>query len=281
MYNISELQNISHEIRKDIFLMGYRNKIGNIVSSYSSVEILVSLYFGGNFTYFLDSDTKNNGDIFYCKCTGALAHYAVLSRCGFFERSLLNTVSKDHSPLRKLPTRNIKLGLEANSGSLGHSFCVAGGVALAKKIDSTDIKIYVHLGDGECQEGTIWESAMFAAANELNNLIVIIDDNKLQAYDRTEKILSLSPFHEKWSSFGWEVHEVDGHNFIELQNSFEYVKSNIRNKPLVIIAHTIKGKGISFMENNPKWHNKLFTDKEAMLALKELNIDEGELLSEF
>ena len=281
LYSLSEMQNISHQIRKYIFLMGYRNKIGNIASSFSSVEIIVSLYLCGNMNYYTGTDVERSEDVFYCKCTGALAHYAVLSRCGFFERSLLNTVTQDNSPLRKLPRRNLKLGLAANSGSLGHSFCVAGGVVLANKIDGIDINVYVQIGDGECQEGTIWEGAMFAAAHNLSNLIVIIDNNQFQAYDKTEKIISLSPFPEKWRSVGWEVYEVDGHDFIELQKSFEYAKFKNRDKPLAIIANTIKGKGISFMENNPKWHNRLFTDKEAMLALKELDITEGELFSEF
>ena len=170
--------------------------------------------------------------------------------------------------------RDLK-GIEASTGSLGHGLSVAVGMAMAQKMDANEAKTYVMIGDGESQEGTIWEAAMSAAAFSLDNLIAILDCNKVQKMNRVEETMQYVHWKEKWSSFGWNVIEVDGHDVDALKETFENVPKN--GKPTIVIAHTVKGKGVSIMENNPIWHFKLPNRKEKKIFMEELQISEEEM----
>jgi transketolase len=163
-------------------------------------------------------------------------------------------------------------GVEASTGSLGHGLPFGVGVALSGKLDHRSYKVYVLIGDGECQEGSVWEASMFASQHELDNLVVIIDSNKIQAMDYLDKIVSVEPLAEKWRAFGWEVREVDGHDFRGLQKVFAGIPF-AADRPSLIIAHTVKGKGVSFMENTPIWHYRMPGKNEMEIACKELDID--------
>ena len=162
-------------------------------------------------------------------------------------------------------------GVEASTGSVGHGLPFGMGMALAGKLNKKDYKVFVLLGDGECQEGSIWEAAMFAPQNKLDNLVAIIDYNKIQAMDYLDKIVSVDPIADKWRAFGWEVMEVDGHSFTDLNKTFSHIPF-VKDKPSIVIAHTTKGKGISFMENAPIWHYRFPNKEELKIACKELDL---------
>jgi transketolase len=161
-------------------------------------------------------------------------------------------------------------GIEVVSGSLGHGLSVGSGMALADKLDKNQKSTFVLMGDGECYEGSVWEAAMFASHHELNNLCGIVDRNGLITHGSTEKINKLEPFADKWQAFGWRVIDVDGHNFGDLNNAFNQFKSHKISKPTLIIAHTLKGRGVSFMENQANWHHGGIDDEKLNLALVEL-----------
>ena len=163
-------------------------------------------------------------------------------------------------------------GVEVVSGSLGHGLGIGAGMALGLKIDGKDSHVYALLGDGECQEGSVWEAAMFASHHGLSNLIAIVDRNKLGATDYTENSLALEPFGSRWQAFGWEVQTVDGHSLEQLRDFLVKTKHRTSTQPLVIIANTIKGKGVSFMENSPLWHHRLPKGEEIVSAMEELRI---------
>ena len=225
-------------------------------------------------------DSKNptwsERDLFILsKGHGSLALYTILCKSGFFDEEVLKTFSKPGSYLGGEPCIPKIPGVEASTGSLGHGLSIGIGMALAKKLDNKENKVYVLLGDGECQEGTIWEAVMSAAQYKLNNLVAIIDNNKLQKMDTIEKVMGIKSWKDTFKSFNWEVREVDGHNINELEEAL--TKPNDGDKPLVIIANTIKGKGVSIAQNNPKWHWKLPNKKELKVFMEELNINEEEI----
>ncbi|MCK4777571.1 MAG: transketolase, partial [Actinomycetia bacterium] len=174
-----------------------------------------------------------------------------------------------NSPLQGHPDKRFLPILEASTGSLGQGLSIGLGMALGARLNKDDFYTYVLLGDGECDEGQVWEAAMAAAHFQVDNLIAIVDKNKQQLDGWTKDIMGLEPFGEKWKSFGWEVKEIDGHNFSEIISAFEEAKKT-KGKPFVIIAHTIKGKGVSFMENNLDFHGAAPTKEETERALKEI-----------
>ena len=198
--------------------------------------------------------------------------YAVLADKGFFAKEELLRFGKPDGILGGHPDMLKVPGIEASTGSLGHGFCFAAGIALAGKLDQRDFRVFALLGDGEIQEGSIWETAMFAPQHKLDNFAAIIDYNKLQAIDRVDTIVSLEPLADKWKAFGWDVREVDGHNCAQLRETFARIPF-VKGKPSLVIAHTVKGKGISFMENVPIWHFRLPDRAEAEIARKELGPD--------
>lgn len=265
------------DLRKKIFLTAYSASIAHIASAFSIVEILYVLYKHKILHYDSKNPKLKNRDLFILsKGHGSLALYTMLSSVGFFDDAVLKTFAKPNSILGGEPCVPLIPGIEATTGSLGHGLSLGIGMALAKKIDKTNEKIYVLLGDGECEEGTIWEAVMFANHKELNNLTAIIDCNKIQKMGSVESIMGIDSWKSRFKSFGWIVEEVDGHSIKDLDEVLK--KENNTKKPRVILANTIKGKGVSIMEGNARWHWKLPNRRELEVFIKELNISEEEIL---
>ncbi|MFZ5354279.1 MAG: transketolase [Bacillota bacterium] len=276
-YCLSDLKNISKAIRKKIFKMAYKAGGAHLGASFSIVEILTALYFGGVMKYDSNNPQMVDRDIMILsKGHAGAALYAVLAEAGYFNEELLYTFCQPGSILGGHPKMDEVPGVEASTGALGHGLLFGQGIALAGKLDNKDYKVFVILGDGECQEGTIWEAALFAPQQKLGNLTVIIDYNKLQAMDHLENIIDMNNMAEKWKQFGWNVSEVDGHDIKALVDELK-IDNPKDGAPRIIIAHTIKGKGVSFMENVPIWHYRMPNDKEFPIALAELDIDKQEL----
>jgi transketolase len=263
-------QKIATLIRKRILTMHAQSCSSHVASSLSVVDILVALYFN-----ILKISVKNYRDkgrdrLILSKGHAASALYATLAMRGFFPEQNLADYCIDGGKLPAHSTMFCAPGVEVSTGSLGHGLSMGIGMAMAAKYDKTNYRTFVILSDGECNEGSVWEAALFAGHHKLDNLIAVVDYNKLQALGRNEDILRLEPFSDKWRSFGWQTQEVDGHNFRELIGSLSRVPFK-KNKPSIIIAHTIKGKGVSFMENKLLWHYKSPDERELELALKELD----------
>jgi transketolase len=273
-----ELQQIASSLRKDIFRMIYIAGGGHMSPAFSAIDIMTALYFGGILKYHSNNPYWEERDRFILsKGHASAALYVVLARAGFIEREELNTFCKSGTRLGGHPKMHDIPGVEASTGALGHGLAFGTGIALAGKINKKDYKTIVMLGDGECQEGSIWESVLFAFHQKLGNLIAIVDYNKLQAMDKLDNIIGMEPFVDKWRAFGWNVHQVDGHNISEIIDILG--RSNVSHElPTVVIAHTIKGKGVSFMENAPLWHYRMPNPEELTTVLNELNISKEELL---
>jgi len=258
------------EIKKDILKMIYLAQSGHPGGSLSCVNILYVLY---NKIMKLDKNNPkwNERDIFILsKGHAAPALYAVLSNFGFINRKKLFTLRQFGSDLQGHPVKNEKLGIEISTGSLGMGLSIGVGCALAAKVDKQNDKyIYVLLGDGELNEGAIWEAAMSASHFQLDNLIAIIDRNGIQSDGSTEEIMALEPLADKWKAFGWSVIEIDGVNINEIIQGFNKAKSLIK-KPKVIISYLIKGADVSFMEHTQKYHGRPPNDNEYNLAMEEL-----------
>ncbi len=257
------------QIRKTALQMIYNAKSGHTGGSLSCVEILVALFYG-----VMKMDPKNpklpDRDRFVMsKGHSVESYYAVLADLGFFPVSDLESYCQFGSYLTGHPTTKVP-GVEVNTGALGHGLAVGVGVAIAAKIDSAGYKVYVLMGDGELDEGSVWEAAQIAAHYGLDNLVGIVDRNKLQISGRTEEILRLENLEQKWTAFGWRVIHVDGHDIEKLINTFKGLPVE-RGKPHLVIAHTIKGKGVSFIENNKDWHHKVPNDEEFRMAMMELD----------
>lgn len=264
-----DFKKIAREIRKDIIRMHAASNMSHIGSSLSSADILVALYFGIMRINIKKPCDRNNDRFILSKGHGASALYAILSQRGFFNKTILKKYCCDGSLIAGHSTRNCLPGIEVSAGSLGHGLSIGAGMALAAKIDNLKYRLFVLLSDGECDEGSVWEAALFAGHHKLDNLIAIIDYNKLQAFGRTGEVLDLEPFADKWKSFGWETREIDGHNIEEAIKTLKEAPFQ-KYKPGVVIAHTIKGKGVSFMENSLLWHYKTPNKKELKAAMAEL-----------
>lgn len=267
---------ITKNIRKEIFLTAYSANIAHIASAFSIVETLYVLYEEKILKYDPKNPNLENRDyLILSKGHGSLALYHELYKTGFFDKETLRSFSKPGSILGGEPCYPNTPGVECSTGSLGHGLSFAVGVALSKKIDNKNEKIYCLLGDGECEEGTVWEAVMFAAHKQLNNLIILVDSNKIQKMDSVENIISISSWKKHFEAFGCSVEEVDGHNIEEIKKCLS--KENKSDKPKVVLLNTIKGKGVSIMENNARWHWKLPSKKELKYFLNELNISEEEI----
>ncbi|MGV7224562.1 MAG: transketolase, partial [Nitrospinales bacterium] len=237
------LNELAQNLRKDVLKMVYSSGEGHLGAAFSSMEILTTLYFGVMNIEPSQPNWKNRDRFIMSKGHGCFAQYAVLARRGFFPVGLLETISQRDTIFGGHPIRDKVPGVDVSTGSLGHGLSIGAGMALADRNDDKSSRVFVLLGDGECQEGSVWEAVMFASSNNLNNLIAIVDYNSLQAIGKTVDIISMSPFAEKWKSFGWAVHKVDGHDCGELLTKLSNfpVKSGA---PTAIIARTIKGKGV-------------------------------------
>lgn len=266
---INNFKLLSKEIRKDIVRMAYEAKSSHVGAALSIVDILIILYYKILNTYPENIRDIERDKFILSKGHASSALYAVLARRGFFDNKLLDTYDKDGSNLIGHPKKDALPGIEVSTGSLGHGIGLACGFALSDKNDGRNSRTVVLLGDGECNEGSVWETAMFASSNKLGNLIAVIDNNELQGLGRVNEITGLYSLIDKWKAFNWNVKEVNGHSYEEIYCSLReaYVDNE---KPTVIIAHTIKGKGISFMENKLEWHYKSPDKEQYDIAVKEL-----------
>jgi len=267
--SIDELKSIAKKIRRSIINMIGAAGSGHPGGSLSAVEILTALYFR-----IMRHDPTNpkwdNRDRFILsKGHSCAALYSVLADRGFFPREELVTACKNGSMLGGHPDRKIP-GVETDSGSLGHGLGIGSGMALAAKMDGRDFMTVVLLGDGECYEGSVWEAAQFSGHHGLNNLIAIVDRNRQCVTDFTEDINKLDPMADKWRAFGWDVVTVNGHSYGELMNALRDFRRRQSEKPLAIVAETVKGKGIFFMEGNLKWHHGMPSPEELGIARREL-----------
>ncbi len=241
-----------------------------LASSLSDVEIFVALYYGG----ILKFDPKNinweeRDRLIISKGHGAISLYPILADLGFFDKSELLKVCQEGSFLGGIPDTTIP-GFETINGALGHGLGVACGVAIALKRKNLNSKVFVLMGDGELFEGAVWEAIMFAAHHKLNNLILIIDNNKISMLDYCKNIIDLSPLEEKFQTFGWKTKKGDGHNVEEIYDLLTSLKEDEDNLPKVLIAKTIKGKGVSQLENDPLCHIKSLKEEEIIKAIENL-----------
>jgi transketolase len=267
--SVAEMEAIARRLRRDIITMLGKAGSGHPGGSLSAVEILTALYFRVLRHKPKDPHWPERDRFILSKGHAAPALYAVLAECGYFPVAELATLRQIDSRLQGHTDMTRTPGVEMSAGTLGQGLSFAIGVALAGRLNARDYRTYVLLGDGECDAGQVWEGAMSAAHFKVDNLVAIVDRNGLQLDGWTRDIMSLEPFPAKWRAFGWQVIEVDGHSLTQLLQAFDQAKK-FKGQPTVIIAHTIKGKGVSFMENNDDFHGKAPNAEEVKLALKEL-----------
>lgn len=266
---IRELEEKARQVRIMIIEMLSRAGSGHPGGSLSSTDILSCLYFSVMRHNPHDPDWPDRDRFHLSKGHCCPALYAVLAECGYFAKSELATLRKFGCMLQGHPDRHTP-GIEVSSGSLGQGLSVALGMSLAGKLDNKDYRVYCLMGDGEIQEGNIWEAAMAAAHYKCDNLCAILDYNGFQIDGRVSEVMGVEPLAEKWRAFGWYVLEIDGHNMAAIHKAFDTAKK-IKEKPTIAIAKTIKGKGVSFMENVVDFHGRAPSGDETKLAYKELS----------
>ncbi|MDR3644232.1 MAG: transketolase [Clostridia bacterium] len=245
---------------------------GHIGPGLSVADIVATLFFGVMRIDPQNPDWPDRDRFILSKGHAVLGYYPALAQAGYFPEQMLETFEKKGSPLAGHPCTIGTPGVDFSSGSMGHGLSVGLGMALAAKLDARDYSVYVVLGDGEQNEGAVWEAAMAAAQYHVDNLIAVIDRNGLQHDSSCAEVMDTEPLADKWRSFGWETREVDGHDIGQLLEAFQ-PEYRPKGKPYVIIAHTTKGKGVSFMENGVSWHHAVLTQKQAELALAEISQD--------
>lgn len=266
---ISSSKDLAWRIRKDVIEMTHISGASHVASALSCADIVAVLY-ARIMNYDAENPKSDKRDrVILSKGHAGAAIYAALAEEEFFDIEELKTYYKNGSKLSGHISHKGVPGVEFSTGSLGHGLSVGAGMAMSAKMDEKSHKIYVILGDGECDEGSIWECALFASNYKLNNLIAIIDHNGMQGLGKCEKVIKLEPIEEKWKAFGWNVITLDGHDVDALEKAFNSVK-DINDKPTVIIANTVKGRGVSFMENKLVWHYKDPQGEEYEKAIKEL-----------
>ncbi len=267
--DIKQLQEKAKEVRKGIIEAVYSNKSGHPGGSLSIADIMTVLYFNQ-----MNIDEKNpkwedRDRLVLSKGHCSPALYSCLANRGFFDVEKLKTFRNINSNLQGHPDMNKVPGVDISSGSLGQGLSCANGMAIAGKMDNKNYRVYCILGDGEIEEGQVWEAAMASNKYKLDNLCVIVDNNNLQIDGTIEEVMSSYPIGEKFKSFGFQVINIDGHNIQEIIDAFDVAK-NVKDKPTCIIAKTIKGKGVSYMENDVKWHGIAPNEEQYQLAMKEL-----------
>ena len=268
--NLSELQDICKLVRRHIIEMTGAAKSGHPGGSLSATELVVTLYYDVMRHDPARPQWEDRDRFILSKGHACPVLYAVMAECGYTPVDQLKTLRQLGSIYQGHPDRRFIPALEASTGSLGQGLSIGIGMALAAKLDGKDFRTYVMLGDGEIQEGQVWEAAMAGAFHKADNVVAIVDYNRIQLDGFVKDIMEIEPLADKWRSFGWHTVEVDGHSLPAIRKALEEAES-VKGKPTCIIAHTIKGKGVSFMENNPKFHGMAPTPAELELALKELN----------
>lgn len=268
---IKQLDSIAAQIRGKVIEMSYQSKAAHLGSALSCIDILVALYWEILSIDPDDPENVNRDRFILSKGHAASAIYATLAYKGFFPESLLDLYAQNGSSLEEHPGPKSVPGIEAATGSLGHGLPIGIGKALAGRIQANDYKVFALLSDGECNEGSVWEGAMFASAQQLDNLTVIVDFNKWQATGRSCEVMSLEPLVEKWRSFGWNAFEIDGHDIKSILQVLSDIPDGSK-KPVAVVAHTVKGKGVSFMEDDNNWHYRIPTEQEVIEAKRELGL---------
>jgi transketolase len=260
---------LARKIRRHCVLMTSRANASHIGSSLSTADLLAVLY--GGFLRFDPQrpDWPDRDRFILSKGHGCAALYAVLAECGYFPVERLDTFYQDGSPLAGHATHKDVAGVEVSTGSLGHGLALGAGMALAAKRDRKDPRVWCMLSDGECDEGSVWETVLFAPHHRLDNLVAIVDYNKIQSFGAVKDVLDLEPLGEKWRAFGWGVREIDGHDLAAIDAAYAAVPF-VPGKPSCIVAHTIKGKGVSYMEGKLLWHYRAPRGEDLETALREL-----------
>lgn len=280
---LRDLTKITYQVRQHILQMVHTAGSGHTGGPLSVTDILTVLYFSVMMVDPKNPHYSERDRLVLSPAHLAPALYAVLAERGFFEPALLQTLRKFGSPLQGHVQRNLDYGIETTGGSLGQGVGIACGMALAAKLDQQKggkgYRVYCITSDGEIQEGSVWEAAMFAARFELDNLVFIMDNNNMQLSGSSQKIMppAVNNLVQKWSSFGWNVQEIDGNDISQLTYTLNKVKLVV-GKPTIIIANTVAGKGVSFMENDPSWHGKVPNAEQLAAALRELKHKEDALV---
>ena len=269
--SIDELDGIARRIRGALVQMCHKAGAPHLGSSLSCVDILVVAYWAALGIDPRSPDDPERDRFILSKGHAAPALYATLAHRGFFPIELLDSYAEPGGCLPQQPSPGGVPGVEAATGSLGHGLSLGLGMALAGRIQGRSYRVFVVMSDGECNEGSVWESAMMAPAQGLDNVITIIDYNKWQATGRSDEVLALGPLRQKWEAFGWSAHEVDGHDLSSLVEVLRNVPDGT-GMPVAIVAHTTKGKGVSFMENDNNWHYRVPTADEVIAAHQELRL---------
>lgn len=268
---VKVLKEKANLMRLDIVEMIGHGKVGHLGGSCSSADVVAALYF-----YKMKLDAKNpkfpgRDRFLLSKGHAALVQYAALAEAGFFQKEELYKVKELGAMLQGHPDMTKTPGIEANTGSLGQGLSIACGIALGLRLDESTNKVYVIIGDGELAEGQIWEAAMAASYYEMDNLVAILDRNRLQATGAIVDRFNTNPINSKWEAFGWHIIEIDGHDMEQICNALDKA-DEIKGKPVIIIANTVKGKCISFAENNAAFHNGSMTSEQYCQAVKDLSI---------
>jgi transketolase len=275
--SISALESKADYLRKRIIKVCLVSGAGHITSSLSVLDILISLYLGKILRYDSSNPQMPNRDrLILSKGHATLALYNVLSEAGFFGKEEVETFCRKGSKFGGLTTTHVS-GVECYTGSLGHGLSFAAGIALSAKLKKSDYLTFAITGDGELQEGSIWEAAMSIAHFNLNNLIWIIDKNNIQLSGRVSEVMGIHSLEEKLSSFGFKTISLDGHNYCELLSALTIDRNNLPSKPLAIIANTLKGKGVPLVENQLGWHGRKPNSEEVKIILEQLKITQEEL----
>jgi len=270
--SLQELDQIARRIRGRIVEMSHRAETPHLGGCLSCVDILVAAYWS-----LLEIDPARPGDagrdrLILSKGHAALALYVTLCERGFFDRALLDTFAHEGSILPEQPAPFRAPGVEAATGSLGHGLSIGVGMALAARIQRQNYRVLVVMSDGECNEGSVWEAAMFAARHRLERLAVFVDYNKWQATGPSNEILGLHPLRQKWEAFGWDSREIDGHDLAAVTSALTPFPA-ASGRPVAVIGHTIKGRGVSFMQDDNNWHYRIPTAEEVQKARKELGLE--------
>lgn len=268
---ITSLEEITRQIRGELVQISYMTDTPHLGSSLSCVDILVAAYWMALNIDPADPLDLNRDRFILSKGHAAPALYATLAYRGFFPIEQLRDYAKPGSLMAEHPSLGAVPGVEATTGSLGHGLSIGLGMAIAGRIQCQSYHVFVVISDGECNEGTIWEAAMLASAQGLNELVVIVDFNKWQATGRSREVMAIDPLKAKWEAFGWSTYETDGHDLKALVNLLTNVPDS-SGKPIAIVAHTVKGKGVSFMEDDNNWHYRIPTITEVELAKRELHL---------
>jgi transketolase len=264
------LDRLTREMRGEIISLTHRKKVPHLGSDLSCLDIMAVLYWRILRIDPARPDDADRDRFILSKGHAAKALYTALAFRGFFDRALLETFNEPGGRLPEHPGPRCVPGVEAATGSLGHGLSLGLGMALAGRIVRRDYRVYVLLSDGECNEGSVWEAAMMAAAQSVSTLTAIVDFNKWQATGRSAEVLALAPLADKWRAFGWDVTEVDGHDTERLAAALASASGSA--KPRAFIAHTIKGKGVSFMEDDNNWHYRIPTAEQVETAFRELGL---------